>query len=237
DEGLWGGAHISFPLVLLSFAARAGRHPQCHTHTATPCRRVFLLFCFRFVLFFVDRCVLPPCVIVEVGAVPHVPLPSSCASCCADDVPPCAPFFSFSSLPANTRKYLHSALHDCFGNRRALACVPCWNDDVAARCPLCVKVLTALGDILLSSLYLHCRVRALLGVCWRVTDGATMASSDDDSRCALGTHPHTLPCLSVGVIAAGHCCERDGDHDGVTPREGPVHCQLWSGEAVCLQPD
>ncbi|RNC40380.1 hypothetical protein TcCL_NonESM10144 [Trypanosoma cruzi] len=36
-------------------------------------------------------------------------------------------------------------------------------------------------------------------------------ASDDDSRCALGTHPHTLPCLSVGVIAAGHCCERDGD--------------------------
>ncbi|PWV20019.1 hypothetical protein C3747_7g568 [Trypanosoma cruzi] len=24
-----------------------------------------------------------------------------------------------------------------------------------------------------------------------------------DGRCALGTHPHTLPCLSVGVIAAG----------------------------------
>ncbi|RNC38631.1 hypothetical protein TcCL_NonESM12106 [Trypanosoma cruzi] len=48
-----------------------------------------------------------------------------------------------------------------------------------------------------------------------------MASSDDGSRCALGTHPHTLPFLSVGVIAAGHCCERDGDHDSVTPREGP----------------
>ncbi|KAF8306738.1 hypothetical protein TcBrA4_0031440 [Trypanosoma cruzi] len=43
-----------------------------------------------------------------------------------------------------------------------------------------------------------------------------MASSDDDSRCALGTHPHTLPCLSVRVIAAGHCSGRDGDHDGVT---------------------
>ncbi|KAF8277528.1 hypothetical protein TcBrA4_0110780 [Trypanosoma cruzi] len=57
-----------------------------------------------------------------------------------------------------------------------------------------------------------------------------MASSDDDGRCALGTHPHTLPCLSVRVIAAGHCCERDGDHDGVTPREGPTLCWLWSGE-------
>ncbi|KAF8286475.1 hypothetical protein TcYC6_0020370 [Trypanosoma cruzi] len=51
-------------------------------------------------------------------------------------------------------------------------------------------------------MYLHCRVRALLGVCWRVTDGATMASSDDNSRCVLSTLPHTLPCLSVGVIAA-----------------------------------
>ncbi|KAF5216558.1 hypothetical protein ECC02_010667 [Trypanosoma cruzi] len=38
-----------------------------------------------------------------------------------------------------------------------------------------------------------------------------MASSDDGSRCALGAHPHTLYCLSVGVIVAGHCCERDGD--------------------------
>ncbi|RNC53517.1 hypothetical protein TcCL_ESM09144 [Trypanosoma cruzi] len=61
-----------------------------------------------------------------------------------------------------------------------------------------------------------------------------MASSGNDSRCALGTHPHTLPCLSVGVIAAEHCCQRDGDHDGVTPREGLALCWLWSGEAVCL---
>ncbi|EKG02286.1 hypothetical protein TCSYLVIO_006692 [Trypanosoma cruzi] len=30
-----------------------------------------------------------------------------------------------------------------------------------------------------------------------------MASSDDDSCFALGTHPQTLPCPSVGVIAAG----------------------------------
>ncbi|EKG00998.1 hypothetical protein TCSYLVIO_008029 [Trypanosoma cruzi] len=29
-----------------------------------------------------------------------------------------------------------------------------------------------------------------------------MAFSGDDSCCALGTHPHTPPCLSVGVIAA-----------------------------------
>ncbi|EAO00144.1 hypothetical protein Tc00.1047053508221.220 [Trypanosoma cruzi] len=56
--------------------------------------------------------------------------------------------------------------------------------------------------ILLSSLFLLCRMWALLGVCWRVTNGATMAYSDDDSRCALGTHPHTLPCLSVRMIAA-----------------------------------
>ncbi|RNC42502.1 putative elongation factor 1-gamma (EF-1-gamma) [Trypanosoma cruzi] len=112
-----------------------------------------------------------------------------------------------------------------------------WLAAAAARCPPCVKVLPALGVILLTSLFLLCQVRALLGVCWRVTDGATMASSDGDSRCALGTHPRTLPCLSVGVIAARHCCERDGDHDGVTPREGPAHCRLWRGEAVCLQPD
>ncbi|RNF14899.1 hypothetical protein TcG_07705 [Trypanosoma cruzi] len=64
-----------------------------------------------------------------------------------------------------------------------------------------------------------------------------MAFSGNDSRCALGTHSHTLSCLSVGVIAAGHCCERDGDHDGVTPREDSTLCRLWSGEAVCLQPD
>ncbi|RNF05781.1 hypothetical protein TcG_11163 [Trypanosoma cruzi] len=30
-----------------------------------------------------------------------------------------------------------------------------------------------------------------------------MAFSGGDSRCVLGTHPHTLPCLSVGVMAAG----------------------------------
>ncbi|RNC52361.1 trans-sialidase [Trypanosoma cruzi] len=40
-------------------------------------------------------------------------------------------------------------------------------------------------------------------MCWRVTDGATMAFSDDDSRCVLDTHPRTLPCLSVGVLRQG----------------------------------
>ncbi|KAF8306608.1 hypothetical protein TcBrA4_0023080 [Trypanosoma cruzi] len=30
-----------------------------------------------------------------------------------------------------------------------------------------------------------------------------MAFSGDDSGCVLGTLPHTLPCLSVGVSAAG----------------------------------
>ncbi|RNC53014.1 hypothetical protein TcCL_ESM09696 [Trypanosoma cruzi] len=39
---------------------------------------------------------------------------------------------------------------------------------------------------------------ALLGVCWRVTDGAAMASSGDDSRCVLGTHPHTSLSLCGG---------------------------------------
>ncbi|ESS55911.1 hypothetical protein TCDM_12596 [Trypanosoma cruzi Dm28c] len=80
----------------------------------------------------------------------------------------------------------------------------CWMPaDAAARCPPCEQVLPALGVILLCPLFLLCRVRALLGVCLRVTDAATMAYSEDDSRCALGTHPHTLPCPTVGVIAAG----------------------------------
>ncbi|ESS61379.1 hypothetical protein TCDM_11042 [Trypanosoma cruzi Dm28c] len=87
----------------------------------------------------------------------------------------------------------------------------CWRPvDAAARSPPCVKALPALGVILFFSLFLLCRVRALLGVCWCVTDGATVASSGDNSRCALDTHPHTLSCLIAGVIAAGHCCERDG---------------------------
>ncbi|ESS60668.1 hypothetical protein TCDM_11801 [Trypanosoma cruzi Dm28c] len=47
------GAEHTFPSsCFVFFAVRAGRHPQRHTHTATPCRRVFyfLLFCF------VDAC-------------------------------------------------------------------------------------------------------------------------------------------------------------------------------------
>ncbi|RNC40446.1 hypothetical protein TcCL_NonESM10069 [Trypanosoma cruzi] len=50
-------------------------------------------------------------------------------------------------------------------------------------------------------MFLHCWVRALLGVCRRVTDGATMVFSGDDSRCALDTSTHSSS-LSVGVIAA-----------------------------------
>ncbi|KAF5219761.1 hypothetical protein ECC02_007297 [Trypanosoma cruzi] len=79
----------------------------------------------------------------------------------------------------------------------------CWRPaDAAARCSPCVKVLPALG-VILFSLVLLCRVRALLGVCWRVTDGATMASSGDNSCCALDTHPHIFYCLSVGVMRQG----------------------------------
>ncbi|KAF5216677.1 hypothetical protein ECC02_005388 [Trypanosoma cruzi] len=105
-----GGAEHTF-LSLFS-CGQGGQTPAApHTHTATPCRRVsFVLFLFYFIF---CGCVLPPCVIVEVGAVPHVSLPSSCASC-RPDVPHCAPsFFSVSPAHTQTRKYLHSGLHEC----------------------------------------------------------------------------------------------------------------------------
>ncbi|EAN83473.1 hypothetical protein Tc00.1047053511121.30 [Trypanosoma cruzi] len=40
-----GGAEHTF-LSSCFFAARAGRHPRRHTHTATRCRRVLKIFCF-----------------------------------------------------------------------------------------------------------------------------------------------------------------------------------------------
>ncbi|RNC41569.1 hypothetical protein TcCL_NonESM08865 [Trypanosoma cruzi] len=40
-----------------------------------------------------------------------------------------------------------------------------WPAVAAARCPPCVKVLPALGVILLCPLFLLCRLRVLLGVC------------------------------------------------------------------------
>ncbi|PBJ76479.1 hypothetical protein BCY84_08853 [Trypanosoma cruzi cruzi] len=47
DEGLWGGAHISFPLVLFS-CGQGGQTPAApHTHAATPCRssKEFFVLC------------------------------------------------------------------------------------------------------------------------------------------------------------------------------------------------
>ncbi|EAN98245.1 hypothetical protein TcYC6_0017810 [Trypanosoma cruzi] len=41
-----GAEHTFLSSCFVFFAARAGRHPQRHTHTATPCRRVFKTFCF-----------------------------------------------------------------------------------------------------------------------------------------------------------------------------------------------
>ncbi|ESS61751.1 hypothetical protein TCDM_10634 [Trypanosoma cruzi Dm28c] len=41
-----GAEHTFLSLLFCFFAVRAGRHPQRHTHTATPCRRVFKIFPF-----------------------------------------------------------------------------------------------------------------------------------------------------------------------------------------------
>ncbi|RNC42156.1 ATPase [Trypanosoma cruzi] len=150
-----GAEHTFLPSCFVFFAASSGRHPQHHTHSHTlpPCFFFcFLLFCF------VDVSALPPCVIVDVGAVPLVPKPSSCSSCCVD-LPPCALllFSSSHSTRTQSHEYLHSAMQEC------ICFAGCWP--------------------------------YLLFVRWRVMDGATMASSGNDSRCALGTHTHTLPSL------------------------------------------
>ncbi|EAN98897.1 hypothetical protein Tc00.1047053510275.272 [Trypanosoma cruzi] len=47
DEGLWGGAHISFPLVLFSFLRPGRADTRSATHTATPSRRVFFVCSFH----------------------------------------------------------------------------------------------------------------------------------------------------------------------------------------------
>ncbi|EAN81354.1 hypothetical protein Tc00.1047053508005.10 [Trypanosoma cruzi] len=39
-----GAEHTFLPSCFVFYAVRAGRHPQRHTHTATPCRRVFFSF-------------------------------------------------------------------------------------------------------------------------------------------------------------------------------------------------
>ncbi|RNC55445.1 ATPase, partial [Trypanosoma cruzi] len=180
---------ISFPLVLL-LCCQGGQTPAAphtHSHTLPPC---FVFFC----LF--DGCGLPPpCVIVEVGAVLHVSLPSSSASCCVDDVPPCASLlFCYSSTHTHKSSctvLCKNALGDAgrwLASRAEMArplrvclrwesrchwmdvcgmpfALSLWPADAAARCPPCEKVLPALGVILLCPLFLLCRVRALLGVC------------------------------------------------------------------------
>ncbi|PBJ76926.1 hypothetical protein BCY84_07556 [Trypanosoma cruzi cruzi] len=101
----------------------------------------------------------------------------------------------------------------------------CWRlVDAAARCTPYVKALSALGVTLFFSLFLLCRVRALLGACWCVTDGATMDSSGDNSSFALDTHPHTLYCLPAGVIATGHCCST-----GAAPARHGCYAQCYAG--------
>ncbi|RNF01677.1 trans-sialidase, partial [Trypanosoma cruzi] len=82
--------------------------------------------------FYFDGCVLPPCVIVEVGAVPHVSLLSSCASCCAD-VTPCVPLlFCFSSTHKSIRTVLCRIALDDGGT---LAFFPFWHGETAAFLP------------------------------------------------------------------------------------------------------
>ncbi|ESS55570.1 ATPase [Trypanosoma cruzi Dm28c] len=112
------GAELTFlSSCFVFFAARAGRHPQRHTHTATPCRRVSLRICSVFCgcEFFA------PCVVVDVGAVPHLSLLSSCACCCVD-VPPCAPLLFCSS---STETHTH-ILSCTVLSRNVLATVRLW---------------------------------------------------------------------------------------------------------------
>ncbi|RNC53369.1 mucin-associated surface protein (MASP) [Trypanosoma cruzi] len=74
---------------------------------------------------------------------------------------------------------------------------------------------------------------ALLGVCWRVTDGATMVSSGDESRRALGTHPHSSlslcgsECGSSVVYGSGSwCC---GEGRGAEEQEGEAAGRDYDG--------
>ncbi|RNC60215.1 trans-sialidase, partial [Trypanosoma cruzi] len=67
-------------------------------------------------------CLPPPCIIVEVEAVPHVSLPSSCASCCAD-VLPCA-LLLFCSSSTHTHKSICTVLcRNALGDGGASNCV------------------------------------------------------------------------------------------------------------------
>ncbi|KAF5216881.1 hypothetical protein ECC02_010308 [Trypanosoma cruzi] len=53
--GACGAEHTFLSLLFCFFAARASRHPQRHTHTATPCRRVFLVFVSFLLFVFISR--------------------------------------------------------------------------------------------------------------------------------------------------------------------------------------
>ncbi|ESS56265.1 hypothetical protein TCDM_12484 [Trypanosoma cruzi Dm28c] len=74
-----GAEHTFLSLLFCFYAVRAGRHPQRHTHTATPCRRVFL-FIFLLLCEF-----LAPCVVVDVGPYRiyrcHPPVPLAVLMC------------------------------------------------------------------------------------------------------------------------------------------------------------
>ncbi|RNC33008.1 ATPase, partial [Trypanosoma cruzi] len=102
-----GAEHTFLPSCFVLFAARAGRHPQRHTHSHT----LPSVFFFRFSFLFSGWACAATVRDCWGWAVPHVSLPSSCASCCVD-VPPCASLCSFSSTHAN--EYFHSALQECF---------------------------------------------------------------------------------------------------------------------------
>ncbi|ESS61733.1 hypothetical protein TCDM_10653 [Trypanosoma cruzi Dm28c] len=161
-----------FPLVFCFLCGQGWQTPAA-PHTQPHPAAVFFSFCF----FLFDGCVPPPCVIVDVGAVPHVSLPSSCASCCAD-VPPCAPLLFCSSdtqtkvfarcsagmLLATAGRWLASRADMARPLRVCLRwesrchwmdvcgtpfALCWWPADAAARCPPCEQVLPVLGVILL----------------------------------------------------------------------------------------
>ncbi|KAF5216832.1 ATPase [Trypanosoma cruzi] len=70
-----GAEHTFLSLLFCFYCGQGGQTPAA-PHTQPHAAAVFFFFSF-----FCGWCVLPPCVIVEVVAVPHASLPSSCASC------------------------------------------------------------------------------------------------------------------------------------------------------------
>ncbi|KAF5215088.1 ATPase [Trypanosoma cruzi] len=130
------GAEHTFLSLLFSFLCGQGGQTPAAPHTQPHPAAVFLFYLF-------DGCVLPPCVIVEVGAVPHVSLPSSCASYCVD-VPPCAPLLFCSSSKHTDIRYYTVLCRNALCDGGTLACIPCRNGEAAA----CVRavVITVPSD-------------------------------------------------------------------------------------------